>query len=201
MPKDREIDVRSVPRPERHPLVFAAFAQLEAGQAITLVNDHEPLHLREEFEHELPGAFRWEPIGAGTDGAFLTRIVRVTRTPLPRVLGDTAALPEAIGSDGAGSVWQLAPAERDLDANVIELPAGDEIAAHDGPDLDVLVHVLAGAGTLETELGTIELAPGSLVWLPRRARRRFLAGPDGLRYFSVHRRKPALSITTAPPRP
>lgn len=198
MPTDREIDVRAVPRPERHPLIFAAYAQLAAGEAIRLLNDHEPLHLRDEFERELPGAFRWEPIGESEDGSFVTRIVKTVRAPLPRVIGDTAALPATIGAAGSGSVWQLAPAERDLDANVIELPAGDEIAAHDGPDLDVLVHVLAGAGTLETETGAVALQPGNLVWLPRRARRRFIAGDEGLRYVSVHRRKPALSIMPAP---
>jgi len=200
MPADHEIDVRPVARAERHPLVFAAYAALTVGDAIRLVNDHEPLHLRDEFERELPGAFRWEPIGEEAGGAFVTRIVKTARTPLPRVLGDTSALPDAIGSGGSGSVWQLAPLERDLDANVIELPAGDEIAAHDGPDLDVLVHVAAGSGTLETETGAIELTPGALVWLPRRSRRRFVAGPDGLRYLSVHRRKPALSISSALPR-
>lgn len=114
--------------------------------------------------------------------------------PVARLVGDTSALPDEIGSRGAGSVWRLEPATRDLDANVIELAAGDEIAAHDGPELDVLVHVIAGSGTLETGGEVISLTPGALVWLPRRAHRRFLAGPDGLRYLSVHQRKPGLGI-------
>jgi len=121
-----------------------------------------------------------------------------TPDPVPRIVGNTSALANAIGTDGSGAVWRLGMTDRDLDANVIELPPGDEIAAHDGPDLDVLVHVLAGSGELETETGTIALVPGALVWLPQRARRRFVAGPEGLRYFSVHHRKPGLTITAAP---
>ena len=117
---------------------------------------------------------------------------------VPRIVADTAALLAELGADQAGSVWQLTPASRDLDANIIALPPGDEIAAHDGPDLDVLIHVLAGSGTLETAAGKIALATGALVWLPRRSRRRFAAGPEGLRYFTVHHRKPALSISARP---
>lgn len=114
--------------------------------------------------------------------------------PVAQLVGDTSMLPDEIGSRGAGSVWRLEPAARDLDGNVIELAAGDEIAAHDGPELDVLVHVIAGSGTLETGRDAIALTPGALVWLPRRARRRFVAGPEGLRYLSVHQRKPGLGV-------
>jgi len=101
----------------------------------------------------------------------------------PHIVGDS-------GAEGAvGAVWSLAPAARSLDANVIWLPAGDGIAAHAGPDLDVLIHVIDGSGTLTTDDGDIALAPGTLAWLPPRSRRAFVAGPDGLRYLTVHQRK------------
>jgi quercetin dioxygenase-like cupin family protein len=109
----------------------------------------------------------------------------------PRVLINTVA---AARADGPGAVWKLAETERDLDANLIVLPAGERIDAHDGPDLDVLVHVVAGSGRLETEAGRIDLSPGALAWLPRRSRRAFTAGPDGLRYLTVHRRRQALTL-------
>ncbi|WP_181275219.1 cupin domain-containing protein [Brevibacterium oceani] len=98
----------------------------------------------------------------------------------------------------SGSVWQLSP-QRGLDANVIALGPGGEIREHVGPNLDVLIHVLAGAGALETETGSIELTPGRIVWLPCRSRRRFIAdSEEGLRYFSVHQRKQGLTITARP---
>ncbi len=200
MTDDRQIDVREVPQAKRHPLILAAYDELGPGEALLLTNDHEPRHLREELDRELPGSFRWESRGETTAGAWQVRIVRTTRTPLPRLVADASALLAELPAGRSGSVWQLSPAARDLDANIIALPPGDEIAAHDGPDLDVLLHILAGTGTLETETGEIALAAGALVWLPRRSRRRIAAGAAGLQYFSVHHRKPALTISAAPPR-
>ncbi|WP_137825504.1 hypothetical protein [Brevibacterium sp. 2SA] len=117
--------------------------------------------------------------------------------PTPQIVADTSEL--EVPPRMSGSAWQLTPPERDLDANIITLPAADEIRAHTGPDLDVLIHVLSGSGTLETAADTLDLSPGLIVWLPRRSSRRFLAGPSGLTYFSVHQRKPGLSIGSRPP--
>lgn len=200
MPDDVELDVRSVPKPERHALIFAAYDDLEVGRALVLVNDHEPRHLREEFDRELAGGFAWESLGAAEDGSHRVRIVKAARTALPRVVADTGAVLGGLGPGQGGSVWQLNPTARDLDSNIIALPPGDAIASHDGPELDVLVLVLAGDGTLVTEQGEIPLTPGTLVWLPRRSRRRFDAGAQGLSYFTVHRRKPSLGIMQAPAR-
>ncbi|MBA2694958.1 MAG: cupin domain-containing protein [Actinobacteria bacterium] len=90
--------------------------------------------------------------------------------------------------------------ERDLDSNVIALAPDGTIDAHTGPDIDVLIHVLAGAGRLTTELGDVELSPGDLIFLPRRSRRQFTAGQDGLRYLTVHQRRQSLVIGSSPPR-
>ncbi|WP_342744140.1 hypothetical protein [Mycobacterium terramassiliense] len=54
-----------------------------------------------------------------------------------------------------------------------------------------------GGGRLTTETGAVELFPGALLWLPRRSRRRFTAGPDGLRHLTVHRRGEALALEPA----
>ena len=194
-----QIDVREIPRPRRHEHIFTSFQQLEVGQALLLVSDHEPERLLQDFEREIPGSYEWESLGVN-DGDWQVRITKVTRTALPRLVGDTNAGRQDDHEALGGSVWQLTPAARDLDANVIELGAEDTIASHDGPELDVLIHVLSGTGTLGTETGEMSLAPGAIVWLPRRSRRRFEAGPEGLRYFSVHQRKPTLTISAAPPR-
>ena len=63
-----------------------------------------------------------------------------------------------------------------------------------GPDLDVLLFVLSGAGQITTELDTLDLHAGALVWLPRRSQRRFTAGPEGLRYLTVHQRRQSLVL-------
>lgn len=105
--------------------------------------------------------------------------------PIPYVLTNTAAT----DGSGPGAVWRLTETERGLDANLIALPAGDGIAVHTGPDLDVLIHVVAGSGQLETADGPVELAPGDLLWLPRGTVRGFTPGPSGLRYLTVHQHR------------
>ncbi|NUO59567.1 MAG: hypothetical protein HOV71_27070 [Hamadaea sp.] len=114
-------------------------------------------------------------------------------TDQPRLIGDATAI--VANADTAGAVWRVTAEPRHLDANIIHLPAGDRIAAHQGPDLDVLIHVLAGGGHLDSDDQTLELAPGALVWLPRGSQRAVVAGPDGLTYFSVHPKRPPLGIT------
>ncbi len=115
---------------------------------------------------------------------------------VPQVLADTrVVLAGATSAGAAGAVWRLTAQERDLDANVIRLPAGDGIAAHDGPDLDVLILVLEGGAVIDTETGSIEVSADSLLWLPRRSRRAITAGPDGVAYLSVHQRRQALVPT------
>ncbi|GAB4100215.1 cupin domain-containing protein [Sinomonas halotolerans] len=115
---------------------------------------------------------------------------------LPRILANTRDL--ARDGTASGAVWKLAMGERDLDANVIALGPGDGIGEHAGPGLDVILHVVSGSGLLATEGGDVELEPGGIVWLPRRTRRAFTAGPEGLAYFSVHRRKPGLGLSLRP---
>ncbi|WP_306231427.1 cupin domain-containing protein [Agrococcus beijingensis] len=116
-----------------------------------------------------------------------------------RLLGSTTELAAAADAGESGAIWRLEPADRHLDANVIALPPGDAIADHVGPDEDVLLHVLAGSGVLRSGSTEVGLTEGAIVWLPRRSRRAIEAGPDGLRYFSVHRRKGGLQIGATHP--
>lgn len=193
----QELDVRGMRKPDKHPAIFAAFAALGVGGAFVLINDHDPRHLREEFEAEYPGAHAWEYVHSEPKD-WRIRIGKLASTALPRVLIDTAVVsadPDA--TDASGAVWKLQAKERDLDSNVIALPPSGKIEEHAGPDLDVLIHVLAGSGQLHTELGSIELAPGALLWMPRRSRRQFTAGEHGLRYLTVHQRRQALVLDTS----
>ena len=195
---DHELDVRPLRKPDKHPAIFQAYAAVPPGESLVLVNDHDPRHLHDEFEVEHPGGYAWDYL-ARDRGAWRIRITKLASTPLPRVLADTSALSTA-AADATGVIWKLQMRERDLDSNVIALAPGATIDAHAGPDVDVLIHVLAGSGQLCTEVDTLELRPGSLTWLPRRSRRQFTAGPDGLKYLTVHQRRQALTLTTAPAR-
>lgn len=194
---DVELDVREIPKAQRHPLIFARFAALAVGESFVLVNGHDPKHLREEFERDHPGAYGWEYLTAGDDRLWRIRISRRTAVDVPRVLANTASLSAAgTATDAEGAVWRIDIQARQLDANVIRLGANGQIETHLGPDLDVLLHVLHGSGRIITAVGPVPVTVGALVWLPRRSRRAIVAGPDGLTYLSVHQRRPGLSIAS-----
>lgn len=118
-----------------------------------------------------------------------------TGSGAPIVLTDTTAVANLGEVDAAGAVWRLQQPTRDLDSNIIALPPEGRIEAHDEPAIDVLIHVLAGSGRLTSPAATLDLRPGVLAWLPRGSPRQFTAGGQGLRYLTVHRRKPGLSLS------
>ena len=190
---DNVVDVRTVRKPDKHPTIFAAYRALECGESFVLVNNHDPLHLHDEFESEHPGSYGWDYLESGPR-VWRIEIRKLTSTSLPRVLCNSALV--TADSDATGAAWTLQARDRDLDSNIIRLPPTGVIGRHTGPDVDVLVHVLAGTGELTTENGDLALTPGALVWLPRRSSRQFTAGPDGLSYLTVHQRRQALTLTT-----
>lgn len=49
----QQLDLREVPPPQRHPKIFQAFDELEGGEALTLVNDHEPTPLYHQMAAEV----------------------------------------------------------------------------------------------------------------------------------------------------
>lgn len=61
------VDVRTIPPRERHALIFSTFSQLRPGEAMQLVNDHDPKPLYYQFETQLFGQFGWEYLEAGPD--------------------------------------------------------------------------------------------------------------------------------------
>jgi uncharacterized protein (DUF2249 family)/mannose-6-phosphate isomerase-like protein (cupin superfamily) len=71
-----DLDLREVPRPNRHPLVFERFDALPVGRSFTLINDHDPIPLNRQMENMRPGQVGWEYIKRGPD-TFRIRIRRV----------------------------------------------------------------------------------------------------------------------------
>ena len=70
------IDVRTVPPPQRHPLIFGTFDALTPGQAFEIVNDHDPVPLYFQFEKTRAGQFAWRYLEAGP-AQWHVRIARV----------------------------------------------------------------------------------------------------------------------------
>lgn len=61
------LDVRTIPPRERHPLIFSQFEALTPGQALRLVNDHDPKPLYYQFMAEHPGEVEWQYLEQGPD--------------------------------------------------------------------------------------------------------------------------------------
>ncbi len=51
----RELDLRRLPPEMRHGLVFQCFDALKTGEALLIVNDHDPHPLLQQFRFARPG--------------------------------------------------------------------------------------------------------------------------------------------------
>ena len=62
-----QVDVRTIAPRERHPLIFSTFHGLAAGEAMELVNDHDPKPLYYAFQVQAPGVFAWDYLESGPE--------------------------------------------------------------------------------------------------------------------------------------
>ena len=81
------VDVRAIAPRERHPLIFSTFGGLAQGQAMELVNDHDPRPLYYQFSAELPGEFAWDYLERGPD-TWRVAITRVKDASPARAGGE-----------------------------------------------------------------------------------------------------------------
>jgi len=70
------LDVRALPPPRRHQLIFGRLDELVRGAAITLVNDHDPKPLYYQLEATQPGHFSWDYVEGGPE-TWRVRIARI----------------------------------------------------------------------------------------------------------------------------
>ncbi|MFS8512753.1 MAG: DUF2249 domain-containing protein [Planifilum fulgidum] len=61
------IKVTEYPPPLKHKVIFETFDQLKPGEALLLINDHNPIPLRYQFESMHPGGFTWEYLEEGPE--------------------------------------------------------------------------------------------------------------------------------------
>ncbi|HEY7395650.1 MAG TPA: DUF2249 domain-containing protein [Gemmatimonadaceae bacterium] len=65
--KTIELDVRIIPPRDKHPTIFRTFDSLESGEALVIVNDHDPRPLRYQLSAERPDTFAWTYEAEGPD--------------------------------------------------------------------------------------------------------------------------------------
>lgn len=76
MSDNKELDIRSIPPINRHPMIFDRFERLQPGEGFVLINDHDPKPLYYQFQAELTGKFGWEYLESGPQ-AWRVRISKV----------------------------------------------------------------------------------------------------------------------------
>ena len=89
------LDLRSIPRAQRHPLVFARLEGMAAGESFIIVNDHDPQPLRRQLEAQYIDEIAWDYLerGPAVFRICVTRVGSRAKTP--------ATLPEAIAGETA----------------------------------------------------------------------------------------------------
>jgi mannose-6-phosphate isomerase-like protein (cupin superfamily) len=95
--------------------------------------------------------------------------------------------------DGHGPAWGTASEE--LNATLLVWRPGEGQPEHVNAERDVALVVLEGAGLLVVGGENHSLTAGGLAIVPRGARRSIVAGPEGLRCLTVHRRRGGLGMT------
>lgn len=131
-------DVRPIPCRVKHAQIFQRWLDLPVGQFFILLNDHDPIPLRYQFEAQFPGAFSWDYVEQGPED-FRVKITKLRSLSLTDEAPAKAASPErgapkpcASGECVEIDVRGFEPPEplvRILDA-LESLPAGLELRAH-----------------------------------------------------------------------
>lgn len=89
-----------------------------------------------------------------------------------------------------GPAWTLA--DRDLNANLIVLDAGQGIESHVNREVDVLIVGVSGQGSLTIDGAALPLSAGRVVLIPNGSARSIRAESDRFGYLTVHRARPPM---------
>jgi uncharacterized protein (DUF2249 family) len=73
---DKVMDVRPIPCSIKHGLILKTWYELPVGDYFILLNDHDPVPLRYQFQAEFGDAFRWEYLVRGPEN-FRVKISKV----------------------------------------------------------------------------------------------------------------------------
>jgi uncharacterized protein (DUF2249 family) len=143
------LDLREIPPPQRHPLVYQGLDALAPGESLELVNDHRPSPLRYELEATRPGEFEWVNGRDGPEGfsATITCRARIVdaRPILERGEEPFQTIMDAVAEVGPGEMlvvlapFEPVPLEGVLSSQgftyeAAQLPTGDWRVAFRSPE-------------------------------------------------------------------
>lgn len=177
-PGQHEIDVRDLPPHQRHSKVLELFDTLKPGEALSVVNDHEPVHLvafmkheRRDFDSEAYKAYQrgpgeWVGVFAKRAGALQTKEGPVlTSFEKERQYSDSSFSPVPVYTTSSYRVL------------LTYIKAGQFIPVHT-PGIDLIFVVQSGRGIAVAGSERRAISPGDIVIVPRGVRRGILAQTD-----------------------
>lgn len=118
-----EIDLRTMPPHLRHGVVFQSFDALKQGEALVIVNDHDPMPLLQQFKFVRPGESEHEYLERGP-AAWKVRIARKGAARAPS--GPAEGQPSSSAGEADTVTAYLEADHRRLDAI---LPDVERLAA------------------------------------------------------------------------
>ena len=207
------IDVRPIPKPQRHPLIFAALDELAVGASVVVHNDHNPIPLRQQVAAIYGAQFAWHYLEEGPD-EFRLQFTRRHAAPadwqraqsgkfsssLPLVPENAAAstcsatrvdLLAACGKlPHSGPQWSHE--SDDLDLTLLSWEQGRRIEAHHNREVDVVWIGIEGSGEVTIDGTVHHLRPGVALLIPKGCERALHSTAPRLSYLSVHRRRRGL---------
>lgn len=96
------------------------------------------------------------------------------------------------GGEARGPLFGVAT--EDLNLTVLAWPAGHVVPGHVNDERDVVYVVVAGSAVVEVDGAPRVLEAPSALVVAKGARRELRAGPDGVRYLTVHRVRGGLQV-------
>jgi mannose-6-phosphate isomerase-like protein (cupin superfamily) len=175
--------------------------------------DHQRLHaLVARLDRELTQGDA-DPALMGEVGRVLTTHVRfeerrlfpLVQKAVPETLGrlalaeacaDAGPVIDLLAPRGRGPLWGAAT--DDLNATLLAWDPRDGPSEHVNAERDVLLLVLGGSATVTIDGTPNAVHAGDALILEKGRSRSIAAGPEGVRYLSVHRRRAPLQIAPAP---
>lgn len=218
VPEPIVIDVRSIPKPQRHPLIFEAMDTLTVGQSVVVQNDHNPIPLRGQVGAIYGEQFAWRYLEEGPE-VFRLQFTRLAPAPggwhrssahgnpdlsqqlLPVLETSSNAAPplwvdllerSAIASH-SGPQW--AHECEDLDLTLLSWEDGKRIEPHINTEVDGVLIGVAGTGVVTVNGEAHEMRPGVALLIPKGCERAITSTSPRLSYLSVHRRRRGLMPT------
>ncbi|HLI47030.1 MAG TPA: DUF2249 domain-containing protein [Geobacterales bacterium] len=169
------VDVRNLPPYQRHGLIFSVFDELEPGEEMLIVNDHEPIHLlhhlkheRRDFDEESYRAYEKEP------GMWIA-VLKKKRVENKKYVYTNFDKERNYNEEEFNPV----PIHGTKDYRVLLtfIKAGQFIPVHE-PNIDLIFLIRSGKGTFVAGDDKISVKEGDIIVVPAGVKRGIYAEED-----------------------